>query len=35
MFTLAAIEHHGDEHDAAHEPHATPVEPDLVAAGAH
>ena len=35
MFTLAAIEHHGDEHDETHEPHATPVEPDLVAAGAH
>jgi F-type H+-transporting ATPase subunit a len=35
MFTLAAVEHHGDEHDEAHQPHATPVDPDLVAAGAH
>jgi F-type H+-transporting ATPase subunit a len=35
MFTLAAIEHHGDEHDEAHAPHATPVEPELVAAGSH
>ena len=24
MFTLAAIEHHGDEHDEKHEPHPTP-----------
>jgi len=37
MFTLAAIEGHGDEHDEAHPsaPTATPVDPDLVVAGAH
>ncbi len=40
MFTLAAIEHHGDEEhhaEGAHakEPHATPVDPDTVAAAAH
>ena len=35
MFTLAAIEHHGDEHDAKHEPHPTPADPELATAGAH
>lgn len=36
MFTLAAIEHHGEEHpDVAHEPHATPTDPELATAGAH
>jgi len=38
MFTIAAMEHHGDEdHEAAHrpEPAATPVDPDVVAAAAH
>lgn len=40
MFTLAAMEHHGDEehHEAAGhrtEPTATPVDTDLVATGAH
>lgn len=35
MFTLAAIEHHGDEHDATHEPHPTPADPELATAGAH
>jgi len=35
MFTLAAIEHHGDDHDERHEPTAHPVDPDLVAAGSH
>jgi F-type H+-transporting ATPase subunit a len=40
MFTLAAMEHHGDEehHEAADhrtEPTAAPVDPDLVATGAH
>jgi F-type H+-transporting ATPase subunit a len=41
MFTLAAIEHHGDEHDekhAAHEPTepvAWPVDPDQVVGTAH
>jgi F-type H+-transporting ATPase subunit a len=40
MFTLAAIEHHGDEEhhaEGAHatEPHGTPVDPDAVAAAAH
>ena len=34
MFTLAAIEHHGDEHDESHEPTSTPIDPALVA-GAH
>jgi F-type H+-transporting ATPase subunit a len=34
MFTLAAIEHHGDEHDESHEPTATPMDPAVVA-GAH
>jgi F-type H+-transporting ATPase subunit a len=34
MFTLAAIEHHGDEHDESHEPTATPIDP-AVTAGAH
>jgi F-type H+-transporting ATPase subunit a len=34
MFTLAAIEHHGD-HDEAHEPHATPTDPALATAGVH
>jgi F-type H+-transporting ATPase subunit a len=34
MFTLAAIEHHGD-HDETHEPHATPADPELATAGAH
>jgi F-type H+-transporting ATPase subunit a len=36
MFTLAAIEHHGDEHDESHEPTATPVDPAVAtnAAGA-
>ena len=29
MFTLAAIEHHGDEHDESHEPTATPTDPAL------
>ena len=39
MFTLAAIEHHGDEHDekhAAHEPPSPwtrPVDPDQAADG--
>ena len=35
MFTLAAIEHHGDEHDAKHEPHPTPADSELATAGAH
>jgi F-type H+-transporting ATPase subunit a len=37
MFTLAAIEGHGEEHQEAHrsEPTATPVDPDLVVAGVH
>jgi F-type H+-transporting ATPase subunit a len=35
MFTLAAIEHHGDEPDAKHEPHPTPADPELATAGAH
>ncbi len=35
MFTLAAIEHHGDEHDAKHEPQPTPADPELATAGAH
>ncbi len=35
MFTLAAIEHHGDEHDEKHEPHPTPADPELATAGAH
>ena len=35
MFTLAAIEHHGDEHDAKHEPHAAPADPELATAAAH
>jgi len=38
MFTIAAMEHHGDdEHEAAHQPEpvATPVDPDVVAAAAH
>ena len=35
MFTLAAIEHHGDEHDAKHESHPTPADPELATAGAH
>jgi F-type H+-transporting ATPase subunit a len=34
MFTLAAIEHHGDEHDESHEPTATPMDPAVIA-GAH
>jgi F-type H+-transporting ATPase subunit a len=34
MFTLAAIEHHGDGHDESHEPTATPMDPAVVA-GAH
>jgi F-type H+-transporting ATPase subunit a len=34
MFTLAAIEHHGDEHDETHEPTSTPIDPAVVA-GAH
>jgi F-type H+-transporting ATPase subunit a len=34
MFTLAAIEHHGDEHDESHEPTSTPMDPAVVA-GAH
>jgi F-type H+-transporting ATPase subunit a len=32
MFTLAAIEHHGEDE---HEPHATPTEPALATAGTH
>jgi hypothetical protein len=40
MFTLAAMEHHGDEEhhaEGAHhpEPSATPVDPEIVTAGAH
>jgi F-type H+-transporting ATPase subunit a len=35
MFTLAAIEHHGDEHEETHEPTATPTDPALTTAGAH
>jgi F-type H+-transporting ATPase subunit a len=35
MFTLAAIEHHGDEHDESHEPTATPMDPAVASAGAH
>ncbi len=35
MFTLAAIEHHGDEHDESHEPTATPTDPALSTAGIH
>ena len=35
MFTLAAIESHGDHDDAKHEPHATPLDPALTTAGAH
>jgi F-type H+-transporting ATPase subunit a len=35
MFTLAAIEHHGDDHDESHEPTATPVDPALTTAGIH
>jgi F-type H+-transporting ATPase subunit a len=35
MFTLAAIEGHGDEHEDTHEPTATPVDPALATAGAH
>jgi F-type H+-transporting ATPase subunit a len=31
MFTLAAIEHHGDEHDESHEPTATPIDPTVTA----
>ena len=31
MFTLAAIEHHGDEHDESHEPTATPMDPAVAA----
>jgi F-type H+-transporting ATPase subunit a len=34
MFTLAAIEHHGDEHDESDEPTATPMDPAVIA-GAH
>jgi F-type H+-transporting ATPase subunit a len=34
MFTLAAIEHHGDEHDESAEPSGTPMDPAVVA-GAH
>ena len=34
MFTLAAIEHHGDEHDESHEPTSTPMDPAVIA-GAH
>lgn len=34
MFTLAAIEHHGD-HDEAHEPQASHADPEPVTAGAH
>jgi F-type H+-transporting ATPase subunit a len=35
MFTLAAIEHHGDEHDESHEPTATPMDPAFASAGVH
>jgi F-type H+-transporting ATPase subunit a len=35
MFTLAAIEHHGDEHDESHEPTATPMDPAVASAGVH
>jgi hypothetical protein len=35
MFTLAAIEHHGDEHDEKREPHPTPADPELATVGAH
>jgi F-type H+-transporting ATPase subunit a len=35
MFTLAAIEHHGDEQDEAHEPTATPMDPAVASAAAH
>ena len=34
MFTLAAIEHHGDEHDESNEPTGTPMDPAVIA-GAH
>jgi F-type H+-transporting ATPase subunit a len=34
MFTLAAIESH-DDHDEAHEPRATPADPQLATAGVH
>ena len=34
MFTLAAIEHHGDEHDESAEPTGTPMDPAVIA-GAH
>ena len=34
MFTLAAIEHHGDEHDKSAEPTGTPMDPAVIA-GAH
>ena len=35
MFTLAAIEHHGDEHDERDEPIATPTDPALSTVGLH
>ncbi len=35
MFTLAAIEHHGDEHHEEHEPQPAPTDPEPATAGAH
>jgi F-type H+-transporting ATPase subunit a len=35
MFTLAAIEHHGDDHDQKHAPAASPAEAHAAAAAAH
>jgi hypothetical protein len=35
MFTLAAIEHHGDDHDQKHATGAVPAEAHAAAAAAH